>query len=113
METMSTLSRCAERRDELRARMGRGIALIPTAPARVRNRDSEYPYRFDSYFYYLSGFQEPESVLVVIAGETPKSILFCRQRDPTRELWDGVRSGPDGAKAALGLDEAYPIETLD
>jgi Xaa-Pro aminopeptidase len=110
---MNTLSRCAERRDALRSRMGRGIALIPTAPARVRNRDSEYSYRFDSYFYYLSGFQEPESVLVLIAGDAPKSILFCRRRDPGRELWDGVRSGPEGAKAALGLDEAYPIETLD
>ena len=113
MDTVSTLSRYAERRDALRLRMGRGVAVIPTAPSRVRNRDSEYPYRFDSYFYYLSGFQEPEAVLVLVAGETPKSILFCRQRDPTRELWDGVRSGPDGAKAALGLDEAYPIETLD
>jgi Xaa-Pro aminopeptidase len=79
----------------------------------VRNRDSEYSYRFDSYFYYLSGFQEPQSVLVLIAGDTPKSILFCRRRDPARELWDGLRSGPEGAKAALGLDEAYPIETLD
>src|SRR5215467_11286487 len=113
MDTVSTLSRYAERRDALRLRMGRGVAVIPTAPPRVRNRDSEYPYRFDSYFYYLSGFQEPEAVLVLVAGEAPKAILFCRQRDPTRELWDGVRLGPDGAKAALGLDEAYPIETLD
>ncbi len=110
---MNTLSRCAERRDALRSLMGRGVALIPTAPARVRNRDSEYSYRFDSYFYYLSGFQEPESVLVLIAGDAPKSILFCRGRDPARELWDGVRSGPEGVKAALGFDEAYPIETLD
>src|SRR5215467_13210237 len=113
MDTMNTLSRYAERRDTLRQRMGRGVAVVPTAPARARNRDSEYPYRFDSYFYYLSGFQEPEAVLVLVSGETPKSILFCRQRDPTRELWDGLRSGPEGAKAALGLDEAYPIETLD
>jgi Xaa-Pro aminopeptidase len=113
MDTMNASSRCAERRDTLRSRMVRGVAVIPTAPARVRNRDSEYSYRFDSYFYYLSGFQEPESLLVVIAGEAPKSILFCRVRDPARELWDGVRSGPEGAKAALGFDEAYPIETLD
>ena len=110
---MSTLSRCAERRDALRRSMGRGVAVIPTAPVRVRNRDSEYLYRFDSYFYYLTGFQEPDSVLVLVAGEAPKSILFCRKRDPARELWDGVRSGPEGAKAALGMDEAFPIETLD
>jgi Xaa-Pro aminopeptidase len=113
MDTTNTLSRHAERRDALRARMGRGVAVVPTAPARVRNRDSEYLYRFDSYFYYLSGFQEPEAVLVLVAGESPKSILFCRQRDAARELWDGVRSGPEGAKSAFGLDEAYAIETLD
>lgn len=93
--------------------MGRGIAIIPTAPARTRNRDSEYLYRFDSYFYYLSGFAEPEAVLVLVAGESAKSILFCRKRDPARELWDGPRCGPDDAKAALGLDDAFPIEMLD
>ena len=113
MDTASTLSRRAGRRQALQLRMGRGVALIPTAPARTRNRDSEYLYRFDSYFYYLSGFTEPESVLVLVAGETPKSILFCRKRDPARELWDGLRSGPEAAKAALGLDEAFPIEMLD
>jgi Xaa-Pro aminopeptidase len=113
MDTLNTTSRCLERRDSLRARMGHGVAVVPTAPVRLRNRDSEYPYRFDSYFYYLTGFQEPESVLVLVAGKAPKSILFCRKRDPARELWDGVRSGPEGAKAALGIDEAFPIETLD
>jgi Xaa-Pro aminopeptidase len=113
MDTTSILSRCAERRHALQLRMGKGVALVPTAPARLRNRDSEYLYRFDSYFYYLSGFAEPEAVLVLLAGESPKSILFCRQRDPARELWDGVRSGPEGAKAALGVDEAFAIEALD
>jgi Xaa-Pro aminopeptidase len=112
MDTASTLSRCAERRQALQLRMGRGVALIPTAPARLRNRDSEYLYRFDSYFYYLSGFAEPEALLVLVAGAEPKSILFCRKRDPARELWDGLRAGPDGAKAALGVDEAFPIEAL-
>jgi len=113
MDTANVLSRCAERRHALQLRMGRGVALIPTAPARVRNRDSEYLYRFDSYFYYLTRFTEPEAVLVLTAGEAPKSVLFCRKRDPARELWDGVRSGPEGAKAALGIDEAFPIEMLD
>jgi len=113
MDTANTLSRCAERRHALQLRMGQGIAIIPTAPARVRNRDSEYLYRFDSYFYYLSGFPEPEAVLVLVAGNEPKSILFCRKRDPARELWDGLRSGPEGAKAAFGIDEALPIEVLD
>jgi Xaa-Pro aminopeptidase len=113
MDTINTLSRCAERRQALQLRMGQGVAIIPTAPVRVRNRDSEYLYRFDSYFYYLSGFAEPEAVLVLVAGSEPKSILFCRKRDPARELWDGLRSGPEGAKAAFGIDEALPIETLD
>jgi len=113
MDTVNTLLRCAERRQTLLERMGHCVAIIPTAPARLRNRDSEYLYRFDSYFYYLSGFPEPEAVLVLVAGDAPKSILFCRKRDPARELWDGVRSGPEGAKAALGVDEAFPIEMLD
>src|SRR6267142_3039124 len=113
MDTMNTLLRCAERRQTLLERMGQGVAIIPTAPARLRNRDSEYLYRFDSYFYDLSGFPEPEAVLVLVAGDAPKSILFCRKRDPARELWDGVRSGPEGANAALGVDEAFPIEMLD
>ena len=99
MDAINTLSRYAERRDALQRHMGKGVAIIPTATARVRNRDSEYLYRFDSYFYYLSGFSEPEAVLVVVAGDQPQSILFCRKRDPGRELWDGIRMGPEGAKA--------------
>ena len=93
--------------------MSKGTAIIPTAPARMRNRDSDYLYRFDSYFYYLTGFAEPEAVLVLLAGEEPKSILFCRERSPERELWDGVRHGPEGAKEVFGFDEAYPIQALD
>jgi Xaa-Pro aminopeptidase len=113
VDTVNALSRCAERRRAVQEHMRNGVAVIPTAPARIRNRDSDYPYRFDSYFYYLSGFPEPEAVLVLVAGAEPKSILFCRDRDPARELWDGVRSGPEGAKAVFGFDEAYPVNTLD
>lgn len=93
--------------------MGEGVALIPTAPEKVRNRDSHYPYRFDSYFYYLTGFQEPEAVLVLIAGQHPKSVLFCREKDFEREIWDGFRHGPDNARTEFGFDEAYPISRLD
>src|SRR5205809_6664128 len=113
MDTTSNLSRCAERRHALQLRMGKGIAIIPTAPERVRNRDSDYLYRFDSYFYYLSAFPEPEAVLVLLAGEEPRSILFCRERNPERELWEGVRNGPEGARAAFGFDESYPVESID
>jgi Xaa-Pro aminopeptidase len=94
--------------------MGRGVAIVPTAPELVRNRDAHFPYRFDSYFYYLTGFREPEAVLVVVAGgKKPKSILFCRDRDPEREVWDGFRYGPEAAREAFGFDEAHSISRLD
>lgn len=101
------------RRDQLLAMMGEGVAVIPTAPEVVRNRDSHYPYRFDSYFYYLTGFQEPESVLILIAGESPRSILFCRNKDLEREIWDGFRYGPDAAAETFGFDNAHSIDRLD
>ena len=93
--------------------MGRGIAIVPTAPERMRSRDSDYPYRFDSYFFYLTGFQEPESVLVIVAGDEPQSILFCRERNPERELWDGPRHGPERARELFALEQTASITTLD
>ena len=101
------------RRDQLIQQMGEGVAIIPTAPEVIRNRDSHYPYRFDSYFYYLTGFKEPEAVLLVMAGKSPKTILFCRDKDVEREIWDGFRFGPDAAKEMFGFDEAYSIQQLD
>ena len=104
------------RRQLLAAKMQSGIAIIPTAPERLRNRDAHYPYRFDSYFYYLSGFREPEAVLVIIAetDTTPvKHILFSREKNQEREIWDGYRYGPEAAKEAFGFDAAYPITQLD
>ena len=88
------------RRARLAAAMQEGVAVVPTAPERARNRDAHYPYRFDSYFYYLTGFREPAAALVVVAGAEPKSILFCRDKDPEREIWDGFRHGPEAARAA-------------
>src|SRR5574340_441837 len=102
-----------QRRLELVRRMGEGVAVIPTAPERLRSRDSHYPYRFDSYFYYLTGFAEPEAVLVLAAGEEAKAALFCREKQAEREIWDGFRYGPEAAAATLGFDEAYPIALLD
>jgi len=101
------------RRAALLARMGSGIAIIPTAPERQRNRDSDFPYRYDSYFHYISGFPEPESVAVLLAGETQKCILFCREKNPEREIWDGYRHGPEAAREVFGFDEAYSIARLD
>jgi len=110
---MTGLEVYARRRAALLAQMQDGIAIVPTAPERPRNRDSEYLYRFDSYFYYLCGFPEPEAVLVLIAGATPRSLLFCREKDAERETWTGFRYGPEAAKEAFGVDEAYPITALD
>ena len=103
----------SSRRQQLIAKMGDGIAIVPTAPEVIRNRDSHYPYRFDSHFYYLTGFKEPESMLVLIAGKENKSILFCRDKDMEREIWDGFRYGPEAAKTEFGFDETYSISKLD
>jgi len=102
-----------KRRERLARAMQAGIAVIPTAPERVRNRDSHYPYRFDSHFYYLTGFAEPGAALVIVAGEAPKSLLFCRTRSEEREIWEGFRYGPEAARERFGFDAAHPIEALD
>ena len=109
----------AGRRARLLAQMPPGaVAVLPTAPEVTRNSDSEYLYRHDSYFYYLTGFAEPDSVLVLVAaradgGVPARSILFCRQKNLEREIWEGFRHGPDGARAAFGFDAAHAIEDLD
>jgi Xaa-Pro aminopeptidase len=108
---MST-SLYAARRARVAAQLGAGgIAVIPTAPERSRNRDSEFLFRHDSYFYYLSGFSEPNAWLVITAdGHTT---LFCQPKDLEREIWDGIRLGPDEAPAHLGVDAAYSVAELD
>ncbi|KFL21698.1 Xaa-Pro aminopeptidase [Ralstonia pickettii] len=93
-----------------------GVAIVPTAPEAMRNRDSDYPYRHDSYFYYLTGFTEPEAVLAIVvpAGNAPaRSVLFCRPKHEEREIWDGFRFGPEAAKDAFGLDEGHSVEDID
>ncbi len=110
MNAAEAISIYASRRRRLAEATGDGVAVVPTAPERVRNRDSHYPYRFDSHFYYLTGFTEPEAALVLASG---KSILFCRERNEDREIWDGFRYGPDAARERFGFDEAYPITKLD
>ncbi len=90
---------------------GGGLALLPTAPEAPRNRDSDFPYRHDSYFYYLTGFSEPDSWLVIEASG--KTTLFCRPKDLEREIWDGIRLGPKAAPDALNVDQAFSVESLD
>lgn len=93
---------------------GGGVAIQPTAPERLRNRDSEYPFRFDSHFYYLSGFAEPDSVIALVArGGEHRSVLFCRDKNAEREIWEGYRHGPDAARDLFGFDAAFSIAQLD
>ncbi len=104
------------RRQLMAEKMRGGVAIIPTAPEQLRNRDAHYPYRFDSYFYYLTGFKEPEAVLVIVAASDKKAarqLLFCRDKDKEREIWDGFRYGPDLAKETFKFDEAYSVARLD
>ena len=103
------------RRRDLMGMIGaNGIAVLAAAPERVRSRDTLFMYRPDSDFHYLTGFPEPEAVAVLIPGRPQGEFLvFCRERHPERELWDGFRRGPDGAKAAFGFDEAYSMADLD
>lgn len=105
----------ARRRRQLMRMAGDdAIVVIPSAPERIRSRDTHYPYRQDSDLWYLCGFAEPEAVLVLIPGRKHgESLLFCRERDPDREGWDGPRVGPEGAVDTLGMDDAYPIDDLD
>ncbi len=101
-----------QRRQALAAQLGtKGIAIIPTAPERQRNRDSDFLYRHDSYFYYLTGFAEPGAWLIVTGDG--KTTLFCQPKDMEREIWDGYRLGPVDAPGGLAVDAAYSVAELD
>ncbi|MGV7204395.1 aminopeptidase P N-terminal domain-containing protein [Xanthomonas axonopodis pv. cajani] len=105
----------ARRRKQLMQMAGdQAILILPAAPERVRSHDTHYPYRQDSDFWYLSGFAEPEAVLVLVPGRRHgEAILFCRERDAEREAWDGPREGQEGAVERYGMDDAYPIDDVD
>ncbi len=112
MNRIETHALYAERRARVAAAIGKdGIAIVPTAPERPRNRDSDFLFRHDSYFYYLTGFTEPNAALV-ITGDG-KCTLFCQPKDLEREIWDGYRLGPEAAPGVLGVDEAHAIGTID
>ncbi|MGA9422513.1 MAG: aminopeptidase P N-terminal domain-containing protein, partial [Rhodanobacteraceae bacterium] len=105
----------ARRRKQLMRMAGRdAIVIVPSAPERLRNNDAHYPYRQDSDFHYLTGFPEADAVLALVPGrEQGEVILFCRERDPERERWDGPRAGQEGAVADYGMDDAFPIDDVD
>lgn len=103
------------RRTQLMEVMGAGsIAILPAANVRMRNRDVDYPYRQDSDFFYLTGFAEPEAVMVLIPGrEHGEYILFCRERDKKNEIWNGPMAGQDGAVNDYAADDSFPIADID
>jgi len=118
--TLSPIAQAAlyrGRRERVLAAMrgaGGGVAIIATAPERTRNADVEHAYRFDSSFYYLSGFAEPDALLVLDARHgVGSSTLFCRPKHPEREVWDGFRYGPEAARDAFGFDAAYAVDDID
>jgi Xaa-Pro aminopeptidase len=104
-----------KRRQRLLPMLGEGsIAILPAAPERIRSRDVHHPYRFDNDFYYLTGFPEPEAIAVLIPGRRQgQFVLFCRERDPQMETWNGRRAGLEGAVERFGADDAFPINDVD
>lgn len=112
---MITAQEFARRRRDLMATLTKNsIAILTAAPEQVRSRDTYFPYRQDSNFFYLTGFHEPEAVLVLIPKRPQgQFILFCRERDRSREIWDGRRAGPEGARELYGADDAFPIDDID
>lgn len=115
MARLIPITEYAERRSRLMELMAEdSIAILPAAPERARNRDTLYPFRQDSDFHYLTGFGEPEAVLVLIPGRAHgESVLFCRERNPEKELWDGFMAGTEGAVSEYGLNDAFPISDID
>jgi Xaa-Pro aminopeptidase len=103
-----------KRRREVMQEMGGGVAILPTAPTRSRNRDVNFPCRPDSDFYYLTQFPEPDAVAVLVPGRAHgEYLLFCREKDPEKEIWDGRRAGLEGAREIYGADDAFPIDNID
>lgn len=103
----------ADRRRRLLSAMGEGVLILAAGAELARNRDTHYPFRSDSYFHYLTGFPEPDALLVLVAGAEPRQILFCRDKDLEREIWDGFRFGPEAAREVFGFDEAHALCRLD
>src|SRR5690349_22704539 len=105
----------ARRRSAVMQRIGKeAVAIVPAASLTLRNRDVHHPFRQDSDFRYLTGFPEPDALAVLMPGGADgEFLLFCRERDPEKETWDGRRNGPEGAKRDFGANQAWPIAQLD
>ena len=103
----------AQRRARLLEGRHNAVAVVAASPERLRSGDSHYPYRASSDLLYLCGFPEPEALLVIEGSPVDRTTLFCRPRDAAREIWDGLRFGPEGAREVFGVDEAYPLDAID
>ncbi|MGB7451197.1 MAG: aminopeptidase P N-terminal domain-containing protein [Lysobacterales bacterium] len=103
-----------KRRQRLMEMVGdESVVIVRAAVHKIRNNDVRYPYRQDSDFMYLSGFSEPEAMIVLLPqAKSGRSILFCRERDPHREMWDGLMTGTNGAVEQFGFDKAFPISEI-
>lgn len=110
---LESVSIFSERRKILAEKIQGSVMIIPSHPEYIRNHDVHHPYRVDSNLYYLTGFEEPESIFIFRAGINPESILFVRSKDPLRETWDGFRYGPQAAKEHYGVDVTHPLEDFD
>src|SRR5690349_8045317 len=102
-----------ERRKDLSSKIPNSALIVASHPEMIRNNDVHHSYRQDTNLFYLTGFEEPESVLVYRPGKNPEYTLFCRRKDPLRETWDGFRYGVDGAKDVFECDQTYAIDELD
>ena len=103
-----------QRREQLMEQVGQGnIAIIASAMIRTRNRDVDYPFRQDSDFYYLTGFNEADALAVFIPGRKQgEYILFCQEFNEKKALWEGAHAGLDGATKDYGADDSFPIDDL-
>jgi Xaa-Pro aminopeptidase len=100
----------AERRKKLNQEISGGALVVASHPEHIRNHDVHFPYRQDSNLFYLTGWEEPESILVYRPGCNPETVMFVRRRDQERETWDGFRYGPEGCEREFKVDKAYPID---
>ncbi|MES3038165.1 MAG: aminopeptidase P N-terminal domain-containing protein, partial [Bdellovibrionota bacterium] len=99
-----------ERRQKVAQKIKGSALIVASHPEHIRNHDVNYPYRQDSNLFYLTGWEEPDSILIMRPGLTPETVLFVRKRDKERETWDGFRYGPEGAEFEFKVDKAYPID---
>ena len=109
---MKSYKEFKNRRDRLATRIGDSVAIVVNAKESIRNKDCHYPFRSDSTFHYLSGFPEPETVVMIFGGKNPKSIIFCQPKDELKEVWNGFIYGPKQASKEFLFDEAYPLTEI-